>query len=134
MHYGILNFIEILFALFFLDIFSWLFPDLSGWLATYFFSCTGFSRYKKPSRPFWVYISIFTQPIWFILVFLFFNFHCNICNVTNPIIDVSKVNNGRHYQWQTNGTLVLIAGFRAGIAGLNLDYPENPALKPRKPS
>ena len=30
--------------------------------------------------------------------------------------------------------LVLIAGFRAGLAGLNLDYPENPAVKPRKPS
>ena len=28
-------------------------------------------------------------------------------------------------------TLVLIAGFRAG---LNLGYPENPALKSRKPS
>ena len=31
-------------------------------------------------------------------------------------------------------TLVLIAGFRAGLAGLNLGYPENPAFKPRKPS
>ena len=30
--------------------------------------------------------------------------------------------------------LVLIAGFRAGLAVLNLGYPENPALKPRKPS
>ena len=27
--------------------------------------------------------------------------------------------------------LVLIAGFRAGLAGLNLGYPENLALKPR---
>ena len=26
-------------------------------------------------------------------------------------------------------SLVLIAGFRAGLAGLNLGYPENPALK-----
>ena len=31
-------------------------------------------------------------------------------------------------------TLVLIAAFRAGLAGLNLGYPEKPALKPRKPS
>ena len=38
---------------------------------------------QKSSRP-WVYISIFTQPIWFIHVFLFFNFYCNIHNVTNP--------------------------------------------------
>ena len=30
--------------------------------------------------------------------------------------------------------LVLIAGFKAGLAGLKLVYPENPALKPRKPS
>ena len=30
--------------------------------------------------------------------------------------------------------LVLIAEFRAGLVGLNLGYPENPALKPRKPS
>ena len=29
--------------------------------------------------------------------------------------------------------LVLIAGFRAGLAGLNLGYQENPRLKPRKP-
>ena len=34
----------------------------------------------------------------------------------------------------TNGPLVLIVGFRAGLARLNLGYPENPALKPRKPS
>ena len=31
-------------------------------------------------------------------------------------------------------TLVLIARFRAGLAGLNLGYPENLVLKPRKPS
>ena len=31
-------------------------------------------------------------------------------------------------------TLVLIARFRAGLAELNLGYPENPAPKPRKPS
>ena len=30
--------------------------------------------------------------------------------------------------------LVLIAGFSAGLARLNLGYPEKPALKPRKPS
>ena len=56
---------------------------------------------QKTSKPFWIYLSIFTQPIWFILVFLFFNFHCNTY-VTNPIIDVYKVNNGRHYQCQSN--------------------------------
>ena len=31
-------------------------------------------------------------------------------------------------------TLVLRAGFRAGLAGLNLGYQENAAYKPRKPS
>ena len=31
-------------------------------------------------------------------------------------------------------TLVLIAGVRAGLVELNRGYPENPALKPRKPS
>ena len=34
----------------------------------------------------------------------------------------------------TESTLVLIAVFRAGLAGLNLGYPKNPALKPRKSS
>ena len=57
---------------------------------------------QKTSGPFWIYISIFTQPIWFIHVSLFFNFYCNIYNVTNPIIDVYEVNNGRHYQCQIN--------------------------------
>ena len=57
---------------------------------------------QKTSGPFWIYISIFTQPIWFIHVSLFFNFYCNIYNVTNPIIDVYEVNNGRHYQSQIN--------------------------------
>ena len=36
-----------------------------------------------------------------------------------------------------NTSLVLIAGFRAGLAGLaglKLGYPENPALKTKKPS
>ena len=56
---------------------------------------------QKTSRPFWIYISIFTKPIWFIHVFLFFNFYCNIY-VTNPTIDVYEVNNGRHYQCQSN--------------------------------
>ena len=31
-------------------------------------------------------------------------------------------------------TLILIAGFRAGSAGLNLGHPEIPPLKLRKPS
>ena len=35
---------------------------------------------------------------------------------------------------QENFTLELIAGFRAGLAGLKLGYPEHPAVKPRKPS
>ena len=42
---------------------------------------------QKPFRTFGIYISIFTQPIWFILLFLFFNFYCNIHTLTNPIID-----------------------------------------------
>ena len=29
------------------------------------------SKLQKPFRTFWIYISIFIQPIWFILVFLF---------------------------------------------------------------
>ena len=57
---------------------------------------------QKTSRSFWIYISIFTQPIWFIHVFQFFSFYCNIYNVTNPIIDVYEVNNGRHYHCQSN--------------------------------
>ena len=57
---------------------------------------------QKTSRPFWIYISIFTQCIWFILINLFFNFYCNVYNVTNPKIDVYKVNNGRQYQCQSN--------------------------------
>ena len=44
---------------------------------------------RKPSRTFWIYISIFTQPICFILVFLFFKFYCNIY-VTNPLIDLMR--------------------------------------------
>ena len=42
---------------------------------------------QKPFRTFGIYISIFTQPIWFILLFLFFNFYWNIYTLTNPIID-----------------------------------------------
>ena len=50
---------------------------------------------QKTSRPFRIYILIFTQSVWFILIFLFFYFYCNIY-VIKPIIDVYKVNNGRH--------------------------------------
>lgn len=32
------------------------------------------------------------------------------------------------------GTLVLIAAFKADLAGLNLSYPKNLSLKPKKPS
>ena len=48
---------------------------------------------QKTSRSFWIDISIFTQPIWFIHVFQS-RFYCNIYDVTNPIIDVYEVNNG----------------------------------------
>ena len=51
---------------------------------------------QKPSRPFWIYISMFTEPIWFILDFLFLNFYYNIY-FTNTIIHVYEVNNGEHY-------------------------------------
>ena len=102
-HYGILDIIEIRYTLFLLDIFPWLFPDLSGWSATYFFFVYWFSdgvrstkEVQKPSRPFWIYISMFTEPIWFILVFLFLNFYYNIY-FTNTIIHVYEVNNGEHY-------------------------------------
>ena len=30
--------------------------------------------------------------------------------------------------------LVLIAGFKVGLAGLNLGYPENALVKPRNPA
>ena len=33
-----------------------------------------------------------------------------------------------------NLSLLLMAGLRAGLAGLNLGYPENPTFKPKKPS
>ena len=35
-----------------------------------------------------------------------------------------------HLEFQVS--LALIAGFRAGLAGMDLGYPENPLLKPRK--
>ena len=57
---------------------------------------------QKASRPFWIYILIFTQPIWFIHVFLLFSIYCNIYNVTNLIKDVYEVNNGRQYQFKSN--------------------------------
>ena len=41
---------------------------------------------------------------------------------------------GNFLAFSGDATLVLIAGFRAGLAGLNLGCPENPGLKPRKPS
>ena len=59
---------------------------------------------QKLSRPSWIYISIFTELIWFIysfFYFLFFSIFIAIY-VTNPITDVYKVNNGRHYQSQSN--------------------------------
>ena len=37
-------------------------------------------------------------------------------------------------EYPLDKALVLRAAFRAGLAGLNLGYTENPALKPRKPS
>ena len=33
-----------------------------------------------------------------------------------------------------NLSLLLMAGLRAGLAGLNLGYPENPTFKPKNPS
>ena len=57
---------------------------------------------QKASGPFWIYILIFTQPIWFIHVFLLFSIYCNIYNVTNLIKDVYEVNNGRQYQFKSN--------------------------------
>ena len=48
----------------------------NGCRPTFFFywfldGVTFINELQKPSRTFWIYISIFTQPIWFILVFLF---------------------------------------------------------------
>ena len=48
--------------------------------------------------------------------------------------DFDMTDNSNLLRAHLNGTLVLIAGFRAGLAWLTLCYPENPALKPRKPS
>ena len=106
----ILNFIEILYALFFLP---W-YISITFFRLVQIFGNPRFLVYwlldgvrsikevQRPSRLYWIYVSIFTQPIWFILVFLFHNFCCNIHNVTNAIIDVYEVNNGRHYQCQSN--------------------------------
>ena len=80
-------------------------PDGSNLLFFVYWFLDGVRSIKevqKPSRPFWIYISIFNQPIWFILVFLFFIFYCNIYNVTNLKIDVYEVNNRRHHQCQSN--------------------------------
>ena len=60
----------------------------------------------------------------------------------NQFLEVTLTNNftpqitlpTRINQKPANLTLVLIAGFRAGLVELNRGYPENPALKPRKPS
>ena len=41
---------------------------------------------QKPFRTFWIYISIFTQPIRFSLL----NSYCNIYNLTNPVIDFMR--------------------------------------------
>ena len=66
---------------------------------------------------------------------------CNIITVylivsfiTSYAKSISCFRSSEIKQSDFNTTLVLIAGFRAGLAGLNLYYPENPALKPRKPS
>ena len=48
--------------------------------------------------------------------------------------DFDMTDNSNLLRAHLNGTLVLIAGFRAGLAWLTLGYPENPALKPSKPS
>ena len=48
--------------------------------------------------------------------------------------DFDMTDNSNLLRAHLNGTLVLIAGFRAELAWLTLGYPENPALKPGKPS
>ena len=90
-HYGILNIKEMLYALFLLDIFSWFFQSCSdGRQPTFFIywfldGVRSIKEVQKLSRPSWIYISIF------IAIY-----------VTNPITDVYKVNNRRHYQCQSN--------------------------------
>ena len=107
-HYRILTIIEIpmlCFYLIYLHDYFQTCPD--GRQPTFFVywfldEVRSIKKVQKTSRLFWIYISIYTHPIWFIHVFLFFNFYCNIYNVTNPIIDVYQVNNGKHYQCQKN--------------------------------
>ena len=107
-HNGILNIIEILMLSFYFIYFHDFFQTCpNGRQPTFFVywfldEVRSIKKVQKTSRLFWIYISIYTHPIWLIHVFLFFNFYCNIYNVTNPIIDVYQVNNGKHYQCQKN--------------------------------
>ena len=72
------------------------------WFVYWFFDeFRSIKEVQKASRPFWIYILMFTQPIWFIHVFLLFSIYCNIY-VTNLIKDVYEVNNGRQYQFKSN--------------------------------
>ena len=97
-----------LYALFLLDIFSWLFQSCPDGRQPSFFiywfldGVRSIKEVQKLSRPSWFYISIFTQPIWFIYsCFSFFSVFITIY-VSNPVTDVYKVNNGRHYLCQSN--------------------------------
>ena len=60
-------------------------------------------------------------------------FKCNFYSV-NTWFTLTKERLTLIKEWFTHTTLVMKAGLRAGLAGLNLGYPENSALKPRKPS
>ena len=99
------NYYRNTYALFLLDIFPWFFPDLSRCSATYFFSSTGFWMWLGPLRRYKNLLKffgfIFQYLPAYLIVFLFFNFYCNIY-VTDPIIDVCEVNNRRHYQCQSH--------------------------------
>ena len=59
---------------------------------------------QEPFRPFWIYISIFTQTIvfWFIIVFLFFSIFIAIYIILRTRYFTNEVNNGSHYQCQSN--------------------------------
>ena len=46
------------------------------------------------------------------------------------MIKITAITKNHTHVKKVGHTLVL----RAGLAGLNLGYPENPAFKPRKPS
>ena len=88
--------------MFLLDIFPWLFPDLSGCSATYFFLASWFldevrsvKEVQKTSRHFIIYPSILD-----LFTFFYFSIFITIY-VTKPIIDVYEVNNGRHHQCQS---------------------------------